>query len=119
MEPSNTVYTMVLRQWDMPKKSGKKSSSYVLRSNWNNVVAANDLKINTVVQIWSFQVADKENLCMALVVVDGGGNKTSGSSNDSEGGSNGSRGSEGVDSNGSSRDAGSTTNQSINMESTP
>lgn len=103
----------------MPKKSGKKSSSYVLRSNWNNVVAANDLKINTVVQIWSFQVADKENLCMALVVVDGGGNKTSGSSNDSEGGSNGSRGSEGVDSNGSSRDAGSTTNQSINMESTP
>ncbi|KAL0009557.1 hypothetical protein SO802_011059 [Lithocarpus litseifolius] len=53
VEPSNTVYAMVLRQWDMPKESGKKSSSYVLRTNWNNVVATNELEINTVVQIWS------------------------------------------------------------------
>ena len=91
----------------MPKESGKKSSSYVLRTNWNNVV-----------QIWSFRVANKEDLCMALVVVDKGWRKSSGNSNDREGGSNSSRGS-GVGSNGSSRDAESTTNQSTNMESTP
>ena len=83
------------------------------------MVTANDLKINTMVQIWSFRVADKEDLCMALVVVDREGSKSSGSSNDREGGNNSSRGSEGIDSNGSSRDAESTTNQSTNMESTP
>ena len=88
MEPSNTIYTMVLRQWYMPKESGKKSSSYVLRINWNNVVAANDLKITTVVQIWSFRVTNKEDLCMALVVVDKGRSKSSSNSNDRVGGSN-------------------------------
>ena len=55
---------------------------------------------------------------MAVVVVDKGWRKSSGNSNDREGGSNSSRGS-GVGSNGSSRDAESTTNQSTNMESTP
>ncbi|XP_030964940.1 B3 domain-containing protein At2g31420-like [Quercus lobata] len=88
VEPSNKVYMMVLRQWYMPKESGKKSSSYVLRINWNNAVAANDLKITTVVQIWSFRVANQEDLCMALVVVDKEGSKSSGNSNDREGGSN-------------------------------
>jgi len=55
---------------------------------------------------------------VAVVVVDKGWRKSSGNSNDREGGSNSSRGS-GVGSNGSSRDAESTTNQSTNMESTP
>ncbi|KAL0009566.1 hypothetical protein SO802_011068 [Lithocarpus litseifolius] len=50
------------------------------------------------------KVADKD-LCMALVVVDRRGSRSSGSSNDREGGNNSSRGSEGIDSNGSSRDA--------------
>ena len=52
------------------------------------MVTANDLKINTMVQIWSFRVADKEDLCMALVVVDKEGSKSSDNSNDREGGSN-------------------------------
>nr|POF24307.1 structural maintenance of chromosomes protein 4 [Quercus suber] len=35
MEPSGKVNQIVLRQWDMPKASGKKSSCYVLIKFWN------------------------------------------------------------------------------------
>uniref|UniRef100_A0A7N2N2P5 SMC hinge domain-containing protein n=1 Tax=Quercus lobata TaxID=97700 RepID=A0A7N2N2P5_QUELO len=35
MEPSGKVNKIVLRQWDMPKESGKKSSCYVMIKSWN------------------------------------------------------------------------------------
>ncbi|KAK9988847.1 hypothetical protein SO802_029086 [Lithocarpus litseifolius] len=59
MEASGKVNKIVLRQWDMPKESGKKSSCYVLIKSWNEVVEKNDLgrKLKQVIQIWSFRVA--------------------------------------------------------------
>ena len=38
LEPSGKANQIVLRQWDMPKESGKKSSSYVMIKSWNEVV---------------------------------------------------------------------------------
>ena len=38
MEPSGKANQIVLRQWDMPKESGKKSLSYVMIKSWNEVV---------------------------------------------------------------------------------
>nr|POE70011.1 hypothetical protein CFP56_72469 [Quercus suber] len=71
MEPSNKVNQIVLRQWDMPKESGKKSSCYVLIKSWNEAVEKNDLgrKLIQVIQIWSFRVGNDDQLCLALVVV--------------------------------------------------
>jgi hypothetical protein len=37
IDPSGEVNTMTLTQWDMPKPSGTKSSSYILRTNWNGL----------------------------------------------------------------------------------
>ncbi|GLT71804.1 hypothetical protein SLA2020_437970 [Shorea laevis] len=69
MEPSRKVNEMILRQWDMPKKSGKTSSIYVLRTKWNHAFRQNGLVAEDVVQVWSFRVGIEQNLCMALVVV--------------------------------------------------
>nr|POE55987.1 putative b3 domain-containing protein [Quercus suber]POE67057.1 putative b3 domain-containing protein [Quercus suber] len=71
MEPSDKVNQIVLRQSDMPKELGKKSSSYVMIKSWNEVVGKNDLskKLNQVIQIWSFRVGNEDQLCLALVVV--------------------------------------------------
>uniref|UniRef100_A0A2N9GNZ3 B3 domain-containing protein n=1 Tax=Fagus sylvatica TaxID=28930 RepID=A0A2N9GNZ3_FAGSY len=41
IDPSGEVNTMTLTQWDMRKPSGTKSSSYILRTNWNKVLKAN------------------------------------------------------------------------------
>ena len=38
LEPFGKANQIVLRQWDMPKESGKKSSSYVMIKSWNEVV---------------------------------------------------------------------------------
>ena len=38
MEPFGKANQIVLRQWDMTKESGKKSSSYVMIKSWNEVV---------------------------------------------------------------------------------
>ncbi|KAK9991260.1 hypothetical protein SO802_026245 [Lithocarpus litseifolius] len=50
MEPSSKVNQIVLRQWDMLKESGKKSSCYVMIKAWNEVVQKNDLgrKLNQI-----------------------------------------------------------------------
>jgi hypothetical protein len=70
MEPSRAVSTMILRQWDMGKKSGRTSSMYVLRTNWKDVAENNKLKANDVVQVWSFRVGGEQQLLgLALVVV--------------------------------------------------
>ncbi|KAL4615074.1 hypothetical protein ACB092_07G098400 [Castanea dentata] len=76
IKPSSKVNQIVLRQWDMPKESGKKSSCYVLIKSWNEVVEKNDLgrKLNQVIQIWSFRVGNEDQLCLALVVVKTGEN---------------------------------------------
>ncbi|KAJ7946643.1 B3 domain-containing protein [Quillaja saponaria] len=59
---------IILRQWDMKKLSGKVSTTYVLRTTWNDVAKVNGLKPGDVIQIWSFR-NKKEKLCLALVVV--------------------------------------------------
>jgi hypothetical protein len=76
IDPSGEVHSMTLTQWDMRKPSGTKSSSYVLRTNWNKVLKANlkttsELKAKRVIQIWSFrrQVGDEQQLGLALVVL--------------------------------------------------
>jgi hypothetical protein len=89
-EPSHKVSSMVLRQWDMGKDSGKSSSMYALRTYWNAVAKENDLKAKDVIQVWSFRVGDEQKLCLALMVVsrvrdlDGHGGSTI---NDDEGSS--------------------------------
>ncbi|KAK7316348.1 hypothetical protein VNO77_35317 [Canavalia gladiata] len=62
--------TVTFRQWDMPKESSKKSSMYVLRGKWNEIVKENELEINDEIQIWASRKANEENkLCLILVVV--------------------------------------------------
>ena len=68
--------------WDMPKDTGNKSSTYALRSTWNYVQKSNGLKIDDVVQFWSFPVdketcddaassnTNKGRLCFALMLVE-------------------------------------------------
>ncbi|XP_059433742.1 B3 domain-containing protein At5g24050-like [Corylus avellana] len=73
IEPSGRYAEMTLGQWDMPKKSGKTSSMYVLKTNWNRVKQANRLEKNDVVQVWSFRVGTEQQLCLALVVVSSSG----------------------------------------------
>ena len=82
MEPSSKVNQFVLRQWDMPKESRKKSSCYVMMKSWNEVVEKNDLgrKLNQVIQIWSFRVGNEDQLYLALVVVKKGKNNEGASS---------------------------------------
>ena len=82
MEASGKVKQIVLRQWDMPKESGKKSSCYVLIKSWNEVVEKNDLgrKLNQVIQIWSFRLGNEDQLCLAFVVVNTGDNDEGASS---------------------------------------
>ncbi len=72
---------IVLKQWNMKKDSGNTSSSYVLMTTWNQVCKDNDLKINDLVQVWSFRVgqqqrcdgssgSEKGKICFALVLVE-------------------------------------------------
>lgn len=68
-EMSMMVLTL-LRQWDMLKSSGKITSMYALRTHW--IAVAKDkynLKVDDVVQIWSFRVGKGEKLRLALVLV--------------------------------------------------
>ena len=87
MEPSSKVNKIVLRQWDMPKESGKKSSCYVMIKSWNEVVEKNDLgrKLHQVIQIWSFRVGNEDQLCLAFVVVNTGENSEGASSSSRQG----------------------------------
>ncbi|KAK9988816.1 hypothetical protein SO802_029055 [Lithocarpus litseifolius] len=74
---------MVMQEkWDMPKDTGNTSSTYALRTGWNNVRLSNDLKEGDLVQLWSFRVGqqacedassstatNKGQLCFALVLL--------------------------------------------------
>ncbi|KAL0005065.1 hypothetical protein SO802_012626 [Lithocarpus litseifolius] len=59
IDPMLKISHIVLVQWEMPKDTSNTSSTYALRSTWNNVRKSNGLKIDDVVQLWSFRV-DKE-----------------------------------------------------------
>ncbi|XP_022775857.1 B3 domain-containing protein At5g24050-like [Durio zibethinus] len=63
LEPSMEEISVTLKKW---KYTGK-SSSYVMTSTWNSVVKDNRLKIDDIVQLWSFRA--KSKLCFALVKV--------------------------------------------------
>ncbi|KAL4638111.1 hypothetical protein ACB092_03G126700 [Castanea dentata] len=81
VDPMLEIGHIVLVQWDMPKDTGNTSSTYALRSTWNKVWESNGLKIDDVVQLWSFRVnkeacddssssnTNKGRLCFALVLV--------------------------------------------------
>ncbi|KAF3432811.1 hypothetical protein FNV43_RR23913 [Rhamnella rubrinervis] len=67
IDPKLKEVTLILRQWDMTKPSGKTSSCYVLRTKWKDVVHNNHLKKHQRLQVWSFRVEEK--IHMALVVL--------------------------------------------------
>ncbi|GMY38900.1 b3 domain-containing protein [Fagus crenata] len=85
IDPSGEVNIMTLTQWDIRKPSGTKSSSYILRTNWNKVLKENlktsELKAKRVIQIWSFRrrVGDEQQLGLALVVLNTEGEGSSSS----------------------------------------
>ena len=53
---------ITFKRWNMSK-----CSMYVMNGAWNSVVENNGLKIDDIVQLWSFRV--KSDLCFALVKV--------------------------------------------------
>ncbi|XP_060182867.1 B3 domain-containing protein At1g05920-like [Lycium barbarum] len=65
IEPSRRISKINLRKWHMNKDNGKRNSSYVLVTDWNEVTKRNALKIGTPVQLWSFRMGP--DLCFALV----------------------------------------------------
>lgn len=56
IDPRHEEFKIVLRQWDMPKNTGKVSSMYTVRTDWNEVQLSNELKEHNVVQVWSFRL---------------------------------------------------------------
>ncbi|KAK7809594.1 b3 domain-containing protein, partial [Quercus suber] len=83
VDPKLQIFNdVVLIQWDMPKDTGNTSSTYALRTGWNNVRLSNDLKEGDLVQLWSFRVGqqacedassssaiNRGQLCFALVLL--------------------------------------------------
>ncbi|KAK7244525.1 hypothetical protein RIF29_39348 [Crotalaria pallida] len=66
LQPSLEPTNLVLAKWyAKAKHDGSRNACYILRTNWMDVVRANDLQKYGVVQVWSFRV--QENLHMALV----------------------------------------------------
>ena len=53
----------------MPKDTGNTSSTYALRSTWNYVQKSNGLKIDDVVQFWSFNSVWTKKLVMMLILL--------------------------------------------------
>lgn len=45
----------------MPKNTGKVSSMYALRTNWNEVQLSNELEEHDVVQVWSFRLGQQSS----------------------------------------------------------
>ena len=62
LDPSLNEKTLTFKRWRMGK-----CSTYVLTTMWNLVAKNNQLKIDDVVQLWSFRV--ESSLCFALVKV--------------------------------------------------
>ncbi|GFY95265.1 hypothetical protein Acr_10g0006500 [Actinidia rufa] len=57
-----------MRRWEMRKKKGKSSYSYVFIGEWNKVRYRNKLKEGMIVQVWLFRREDG-GLGFALVIV--------------------------------------------------
>jgi len=66
----------------------KTSSTYVLRTYWNEVSQENELRPKDVVQVWSLWVGSEQKLCLTLVVDSRCGGNGSDSSGNEGGGSN-------------------------------
>ncbi|XVF71354.1 hypothetical protein PTKIN_Ptkin12aG0030300 [Pterospermum kingtungense] len=62
IDPSLKTRRLFFRRWYM-----RSCSVYALRTEWKSVLRDNDLKVNDVIQVWSFRVESK--LCFALVLV--------------------------------------------------
>lgn len=45
----------------MPKNTGKVSSIYALRTDWNEVQLSNELEEHDVVQVWSFRLGQQSS----------------------------------------------------------
>lgn len=45
----------------MPKNTGKVSSMYTVRTDWNEVQLSNELKEHNVVQVWSFRLGQQSS----------------------------------------------------------
>lgn len=45
----------------MPKNTGKVSSMYTLRTDWNEVQLSNELEEHDVVQVWSFRLGQQSS----------------------------------------------------------
>ena len=83
IDPKLQIFNdVVLVRWDMPKITGNTTSTFALRTGWNNVRLSNDLKEGDLVQLWSFRIGqqacedassstatNKGQLCFALVLL--------------------------------------------------
>ncbi|XP_059654220.1 B3 domain-containing protein At3g25182-like [Cornus florida] len=67
IDPELEQFMIGLRMWDMPKRTSKGSSMYVLATPWIQIVDKNKFCEDVVVQVWSFRVGF--DLCFALVKV--------------------------------------------------
>ncbi|KAI4354468.1 hypothetical protein L6164_003328 [Bauhinia variegata] len=70
LQPSLKVWKddIYLARWDMHKHNNSGTCSmYILRGTWFRMAKANNLKVNDVIQVWSFRVQGK--LWIALVKV--------------------------------------------------
>ncbi|KAL6123116.1 hypothetical protein ACLB2K_075639 [Fragaria x ananassa] len=79
ISPKLEEESLTLRQWNMNKNNGNVSSSYVLKSGWNEVHQKNQLEKDDVIQVWSFRDVGN-NLHFAIVLVEKATEGGSGSS---------------------------------------
>uniref|UniRef100_A0A7N0V2R4 Uncharacterized protein n=1 Tax=Kalanchoe fedtschenkoi TaxID=63787 RepID=A0A7N0V2R4_KALFE len=70
LDPRLVWRDIKLRKWDMSKKkSGPYIAVYVLNHPWIDIVKANELKADNLVQVWAFRAGDNK-LHLALVKID-------------------------------------------------
>ncbi|KAK1436050.1 hypothetical protein QVD17_01825 [Tagetes erecta] len=62
-DPEKRRWVLNLGKWRMSNEY------YVLKTKWNDVVNANELKEGMVMRVFSFRVHDDHKLCFALVLV--------------------------------------------------
>ncbi|KAL6132134.1 hypothetical protein ACLB2K_070505 [Fragaria x ananassa] len=79
ISPKLEEESLTLRQWNMNKNNGNVSSSYVLKSGWNEVHQKNQLEKDDVIQVWSFRDVGN-NLHFAIVLLEKATEGGSGSS---------------------------------------
>ncbi|KAJ4827940.1 hypothetical protein Tsubulata_048635 [Turnera subulata] len=65
IEPNLNVSELNFQRWPI----GKTSSSYVLKTKWNQVKLDNNLRTDDVIQVWSFRLRSGQ-LCFAIVKLD-------------------------------------------------